>query len=118
MGRFTFWSLNRDRQCNPPDNGTTSGTCSSVPQAAWDFAKFSVKFAGATPPTNPPTTPPTTPPGGGSCGTLTQWSATAVYTGGNEVAHNGHKWKAQWWTTNEEPGTTGQWGVWVDEGAC
>ncbi|WNI14596.1 carbohydrate-binding protein [Actinacidiphila sp. ITFR-21] len=119
MGRFTFWSLNRDRQCNPPDNGTTSGTCSSVAQGAWDFAKYSVRFAGATPPvTTPPTTePPTTPPGG-NCGTLTQWTASAVYVGGNEVAHNGHKWLAKWWTTNEEPGTTGQWGVWQDEGAC
>ncbi|WP_239074899.1 chitinase [Streptomyces sp. SID10853] len=49
MDRFTFWSLNRDRQCSPPDNGTTSGTCSSVPQADWEFAKYSVTFAGTTP---------------------------------------------------------------------
>ncbi|MCL2552951.1 MAG: carbohydrate-binding protein [Actinomycetia bacterium] len=119
MGRFTFWSLNRDRQCSPPDNnGATSGTCSSVAQADWDFAKYSVKFAGATPPvTTPPTTPPTTSPGG-SCAGVTDWSASAVYVGGNEVQHNGHKWKAKWWTTNEEPGTTGEWGVWQDEGAC
>ncbi|WP_225849607.1 chitinase [Streptomyces sp. HPF1205] len=119
MGRFTFWSLNRDRQCNPPDNnGTTSGTCSSVPQAAWDFAKFSVRFAGATPPvTPPPTTPPPTSPGG-SCAGVADWSASAVYVGGNEVQWGGHKWKAKWWTTNEEPGTTGEWGVWQDEGPC
>jgi chitinase len=113
MGRFTFWSLNRDRQCNPPDNGTTSGTCSSVPQADWDFAKFSVRFAGVT----PPSTPPTTTPPGGTC-TVAAWSASAIYVGGDEVSHNGHKWKAKWWTTNEEPGTTGEWGVWQDEGAC
>ena len=118
MGRFTFWSLNRDRQCTPPDNnGTTSGVCSSVPQAAWDFAKFSVKFAGATPPVTTPPTTPTTPPGGG-CAGVQQWTSTAIYVNGNEVQHNGHKWKAKWWTTNEEPGTTGQWGVWQDEGAC
>jgi chitinase len=117
LGRYTFWSLNRDRQCTPADNnGATSGTCSSVPQNSWDFAKFSVRFAGATPPTDPPTTPPTTPPGG-SC-TVAEWSASAVYTNGNEVAHKGHKWKAKWWTTNEEPGTTGEWSVWQDEGAC
>ncbi|WP_369374080.1 carbohydrate-binding protein [Streptomyces sp. cg36] len=116
MDRFTFWSLNRDRQCSPPDNnGTTSGTCSSVAQDDWDFAKYSVRFAGVTPPTNPPTTPPTSPPG--SC-QVAAWSATAVYTAGNEVSHAGHKWKAKWWTQNEEPGTTGQWGVWQDEGSC
>jgi chitinase len=117
MGRFTFWSLNRDRQCAVPDNnGTTSGVCSSVPQSAWDFARFSVKFAGATPPvTTPPTTAPTTAPG--TCA-VAEWTASAVYVGGDEVAHKSHKWKAKWWTTNEEPGTTGEWGVWQDEGAC
>ncbi|MFD1050837.1 carbohydrate-binding protein, partial [Kibdelosporangium lantanae] len=41
-----------------------------------------------------------------------------VYTGGQVVAHNGHKWRAKWWTQGEEPGTTGQWGVWEDQGAC
>ncbi|MFC0844617.1 chitinase [Streptomyces noboritoensis] len=116
MDRFTFWSLNRDRQCSPPDNnGTTSGTCSSVAQADWDFAKYAVRFAGTTPPTDPPTTPPTTPPG--SC-SVAAWSSAAIYTSGNEVSHKGHKWKAKWWTRNEEPGTTGEWGVWLDEGAC
>ncbi|MFE3522666.1 chitinase [Streptomyces sp. NPDC059161] len=120
MARFTFWSLNRDRQCSPPDNnGTTSGTCSSVPQASWDFAKYSVRFAGATPPSSPPpsSVPPSSPGGGGAC-TVAAWSAGSVYTQGNEVSHNGHTWKAKWWTQNEEPGTTGEWGVWQDEGAC
>ncbi|KIF73382.1 chitinase [Streptomyces sp. 150FB] len=121
MDRFTFWSLNRDRQCSPPDNGTTSGTCSSVPQTSWDFAKYSVKFAGATPPTapptSPPTSPPTTPPGGGTC-TAAAWSGSAVYTAGNEVSHAGHTWKAKWWTQNEEPSAANTWGAWQDEGAC
>ncbi|MET9476015.1 carbohydrate-binding protein [Streptomyces sp. NBC_00562] len=115
MDRFTFWSLNRDRQCSPPDNnGQTSGTCSSVAQSDWDFAKYSVKFAGVTPPT---TTPPTTPPPSGSC-TVAAWSSSAVYTAGNTVSYGGHTWKAKWWTQNETPGTTGEWGVWQDLGAC
>ncbi len=63
MDRFTFWSLNRDRQCSPVDNGgTTSGTCSSVAQNPWDFAKYSVQFAGVTPPTGTPTPTPTPTP--------------------------------------------------------
>ncbi|MFF0395923.1 carbohydrate-binding protein [Streptomyces sp. NPDC005248] len=115
MDRFTFWSLNRDRQCTPPDNnGQTSGTCSSVAQSDWDFAKYSVKFAGVAPPT---TTPPTTPPPGGSC-TAAAWSSSAVYTADNTVSYGGHTWKAKWWTQNETPGTTGEWGVWQDLGAC
>ncbi|MFF1833441.1 chitinase [Streptomyces sp. NPDC058231] len=115
MDRFTFWSLNRDRQCSPPDNnGQTSGTCSSVAQSDWDFAKYPVKFAGVTPPT---TTPPTTPPPGGNC-SAAAWSGTAVYTAGNTVSYDGHTWQAKWWTQNEKPGTTGEWGAWQDLGAC
>ncbi|WTO33088.1 chitinase [Streptomyces achromogenes] len=115
MDRFTFWSLNRDRQCTPADNGgRTSGTCSSVAQNAWDFAKYSVKFAGVTPPTTTPTpTPtPTTP---ASCEPA--WSATTAYTAGAEVSYGKHNWKAKWWTQNETPGAS-QWGPWQDEGAC
>ncbi|MER7595405.1 carbohydrate-binding protein, partial [Streptomyces hydrogenans] len=44
--------------------------------------------------------------------------AGQVYNAGNEVSHNGRKYKAKWWTQNEAPGTTGDWGVWQDLGAC
>ncbi|MDX6355446.1 MAG: chitinase [Streptomyces sp.] len=70
-----------------------------------------------TPTTTPPTTPTTTPPTSGAC-TLPSWVATAIYVNGNQVSWNGHKWQAKWWTTNEQPGTTGEWGVWTDLGAC
>ncbi|WP_241968152.1 chitinase [Streptomyces sp. ICBB 8177] len=114
MARFTFWSVNRDRQCSPPDNnGQTSGSCSSVPQGAYDFTKYSVEFAGATPPTTPPTSPP---PTSGTC-TAAPYSATAVYTGGDEVSYQGHTWKAKWWTQGEAPSDGGS-GVWEDEGPC
>lgn len=52
-----------------------------------------------------------------SCG-YDSWDATKVYWGGDKVAHNGHQWRAKWWTQNEEPGTTGQYGVWEDLGPC
>ncbi|HEY2058309.1 MAG TPA: chitinase [Amycolatopsis sp.] len=112
LGRFTFWSVNRDRACV----GTTdNGVCSNVQQNDWDFTKFTTQFAGATPPqTGPPTSPPTSP---GTCA-ATEWSKTQVYTNGNTVSHNGHKWTAKWWTQGEEPGTTGPDGVWTDNGTC
>ncbi|MER7466002.1 chitinase C-terminal domain-containing protein [Streptomyces sp. NPDC097981] len=69
-----------------------------------------------TPPATPPTTPPTTPPGG-TCPNPAYVAGT-VYNSGSVVSHKGHNWKAQWWTQNEEPGTTGDWGVWRDQGAC
>ncbi|AKH83592.1 chitinase [Streptomyces sp. CNQ-509] len=46
------------------------------------------------------------------------WNSGAVYTQGNVVSHNGHNWLAKWWTQGETPGTTGQWGVWADQGTC
>jgi chitinase len=112
LGRFTFWSVNRDRACV----GTTdNGVCSNVQQNDWDFTKFTTQFAGATPPqTGPPTSPPTSP---GTCAAV-EWSKTQVYTNGNAVSHNGHKWTAKWWTQGEEPGTTGPDGVWADNGTC
>ncbi|MFC9235364.1 carbohydrate-binding protein [Streptomyces decoyicus] len=114
MARFTNWSVNRDRQCSPPDNnGKTSGTCSSVPQGAYDFTKYSVKFAGAAPPTTPP---PTTPPGNGDC-TAAAYNTGTVYVGGDTVSYNGRTWKAKWWTQGEAPSTGGS-GVWQDLGAC
>ncbi|SDG24625.1 hexosaminidase [Lentzea fradiae] len=46
------------------------------------------------------------------------WERSKVYTGGTVVSHGGHRWTAKWWTQGEEPGTTGQWGVWRDDGVC
>lgn len=44
------------------------------------------------------------------------WDAKKVYVGGDIVSHNGKNWLAGWWTQNEEPGTTGDWGVWRVQG--
>ncbi len=120
LGRFTFWALNRDRQCAPPDdNGSLSGTCSSVPQADWDFTRFDVRFAGATPPAPPSTAPPTStapPAGGGACAGVAAWQATTAYVGGSEVGFGAHEWTSKWWTFGDTPG--GAAGVWTDDGAC
>ncbi|GAB6938209.1 glycosyl hydrolase family 18 protein [Isoptericola variabilis] len=70
-----------------------------------------------TDPTDPPTDPTDPPTEPGDC-SATAWDRTAVYTGGTVVAHEGHEWRAKWWTQGEEPGTTGEWGVWADQGAC
>ncbi|MBB4689329.1 chitinase [Amycolatopsis jiangsuensis] len=110
LGRFTFWSVNRDRPCV----GTTdNGVCSNVAQNDWDFTKFTTKFAGATPPqADPPTSDPTNPPA--TC-SASEWQKSQAYSGGTIVSHNGHRWTAKWWTQGEEPGTTG---VWTDNGSC
>lgn len=40
------------------------------------------------------------------------WSKAKVYVAGEVVTHKGKNWTARWWTQGEEPGTTGEWGVW------
>ncbi len=118
LTRYTYWSVNRDRQCSPPDNnGTTSGTCSSVTQNPWDFTKFTARFGGAVPPTINPTTGGPSPTGG-TC-TAPTWSASTAYTGGAVVSWQGHQYTAKWWTQGEQPDThSGQYDVWKDNGAC
>ncbi|WP_158886858.1 chitinase C-terminal domain-containing protein [Amycolatopsis anabasis] len=70
---------------------------------------------GSQPPTS--TTGPTTTPSAPACDAVA-WDSAKVYNGGETVGHNGHKWQAKWWTQGEEPGSTGEWGVWRDLGAC
>jgi chitinase len=124
LARFTYWSLNRDRQCNPPDNnGSLSGACSSVAQGAWDFTKFTAMFGGATPPPPPPPTTTTAPPtttgggtGGSGCAGVAAWNSQTAYTSGSVASNGGHKWTANQWNFNEVPG--GPSGAWNDNGAC
>ncbi|MCW2503919.1 MAG: hypothetical protein JWO79_2203 [Actinomycetia bacterium] len=63
-----------------------------------------------------PPPPPPPPGGGGSCSAA--WNASAAYTTNTVVSFGGHNWSAKWWTQGEQPGTTGEWGVWKDLGAC
>jgi hypothetical protein len=46
------------------------------------------------------------------------WSASAVYVKDNSVSYQSRNYTAKWWTTNEVPTASGQWGVWADKGAC
>ncbi|GIU23408.1 chitinase ChiA [Shewanella schlegeliana] len=44
------------------------------------------------------------------------WDATKVYLGSETVSHASKSWLAGWWTQGDEPGTTGEWGVWKAQG--
>ncbi|WP_086827331.1 chitinase C-terminal domain-containing protein [Allokutzneria sp. NRRL B-24872] len=69
---------------------------------------------GTTPPPTTTTTTTSKPP---TC-TDAPWERAKSYGGGNTVSHAGQRWRAKWWTQGEEPGTTGQWGVWETLGSC
>lgn len=49
-------------------------------------------------------------------GTYSEWTRSWVYTGGETVVHEGHLWRAKWWTRGQEPGA-GRWSPWQDLGA-
>jgi chitinase len=123
LGRYTFWSVNRDRECNPPsNNGSLSSECSSVTQNAWDFTAYTVAFAKSAPVTQPTGSPtptsgsstPTPTPTSGSCPAA--WSSSSTYVSGNVVSYNGEKWTANQWNYDEVPG--GPSGAWNNNGAC
>jgi chitodextrinase len=44
------------------------------------------------------------------------WDPNAVYDTGDEVSHHGVVYVAQWWTRNQEPGSTAT-GSWMEQGA-
>ncbi|MFK4762626.1 carbohydrate-binding protein [Microbacterium sp. ZW T5_45] len=46
---------------------------------------------------------------------VSTWTRSMVYTGGETVAHDGHVFRAQWWTRNQAPGDPH--GPWEDIGA-
>jgi chitinase len=112
MTRYTFWSVNRDRECDPVDNNdVTSSECSGVAQNPWDFTAYTVAFAQqASVPPPPPTSPPPT-----GC-TAPGWSSSATYTSGDVVSYNGDQWTANQWNENEVPG--GSSGAWNNDGPC
>ncbi|MGK3949560.1 carbohydrate-binding protein [Microbacterium sp. K2] len=48
-------------------------------------------------------------------GDVRAWTTSYVYVGGETVAHDGHTFRAKWWTRNQEPGDAN--GPWEDLGA-
>ncbi len=143
VGRLAFWAVTRDQACG--GNANSLPTCSEISQSPLAFTDAFLQYTGgsggtttggtstAGGTTTGGTTAGTTTGGtttgtttgattggttGGTTCTTAAWSASQVYTGGNTVSWKGHNWKAKWWTQGEEPGTTGEWGVWQDLGPC
>ena len=112
MSRYTFWSVNRDRECNPVDNNDVlSSECSGVAQNPWDFTAFTVAVANDTSPSPTPTPTPT--PGG--C-TAPAWASNGTYVSGDVVSYGGDQWIANQWNYDEVPG--GSSGAWNSDGPC
>lgn len=53
------------------------------------------------------------------CTTTPAWSESTAYQGGSEVKHQNSKYRANWWTQNQNPEThSGQWQEWTLLGVC
>jgi chitinase len=52
------------------------------------------------------------------CTPLTAWDSSKVYNGGDQVQHENSAYKARYWTQNNNPAQSGQWGEWENLGAC
>lgn len=65
-------------------------------------------------PTVTPTKQPVTP--APTCNAI--WSSGTVYAAGQKVAFNGTNYEAKWWTQGDNPGQSGEWGVWKPLGPC
>ncbi|WP_423840554.1 glycosyl hydrolase family 18 protein [Vibrio mytili] len=52
------------------------------------------------------------------CAPLETWDSSKVYTGGAQVEHEGNAYKARYWTQNNNPSQSVQWGEWENLGAC
>ncbi|SDD20218.1 lytic polysaccharide monooxygenase auxiliary activity family 9 protein [Glycomyces harbinensis] len=93
--------------------------------AVWNIADTTNAFyscidvdfggGGSGEPTDPPTT---TDPGTGDGCDAPAWASGSTYNGGDEVVHGSAAYRASWWTQGEEPGTTGEWGVWKQTATC
>jgi chitinase len=135
VGRLAFWAVTRDQQCGGSANSLP--TCSEISQSPLAFTDAFQQYAGGSGGTSGGTTGGSTTGGTTTGGTTTggsttggsttggtgtcttaSWSSSQIYVGGDKVSWKGHTWQAKWWTQGEEPGTTGQWGVWQDLGAC
>jgi chitinase len=128
MSRFTFWSVNRDRECDPVDNNdVTSSDCSGVAQNPWDFTAFTVAFANSTSPSPTPTPTPTPSPSTSpapspsptptpSGCTAATWVDNTAYVSGDVVSYGGDQWTASQWNYDEVPG--GPSGAWNNDGPC
>ncbi|WP_063344924.1 chitinase C-terminal domain-containing protein [Vibrio jasicida] len=52
------------------------------------------------------------------CTPLAAWDSSKVYNGGDQVQHENSAYKARYWTQNNNPAQSGQWGEWENLGAC
>lgn len=108
LGRVSFWSLNRDSQCDSafPDVAVLSDVCSGVAQDRLEFAvAFSTLGADRTPTRVESTVPPRVDDPATS--PYPVWRSRAEYEEGYKVVRRGFVYQARWYTSGVDPAAIG-----------
>lgn len=116
MARFTYWSVNRDRECDPPDKGSTEPDCSSVSQDAWGFTEFTADFGAGDDNSDGDGDGDDGSDGDDTSDCVSDWESDTAYTADDEVSYDGDNWKAVQWNFNQKPDNGSA--VWENEGSC
>lgn len=95
-------------------NGATPNKLSNIGAGSPNLLLYSL-FIGDIPITPTPTSTVPSTPLPEEC-LAPAWSSAQTYNDGDIVSHNDHDWQAS--ISPVEPGTNGQWGVWIDLGIC
>ncbi|KAI0777588.1 glycoside hydrolase superfamily [Trametes elegans] len=133
-----FWDLSTDKVGSDSLVGTTAGVYGSLdqtpnhinfPNSKWDNIRNNMGTSGGSSSTSAGSAPTSTSAGSsptstktptstsaapsptksaGACGTVSAWSATATYTGGQQATYQGDLWTAKWWTSGDKPGGAGK----------
>jgi chitinase len=105
LGRLSFWSLNRDRQCGSAFArvGVNSNTCSGTAQGALAFSHTFSQFNSSavragTPSDAPP--PVVTDP---AKAPYPLWSPTVPYALAYKVVRQGYVYQAKWYNSGQDP---------------
>ncbi|TFK97754.1 glycoside hydrolase superfamily [Pterulicium gracile] len=118
-----FWELSTDKTGSESLVSTTANALGGLdqtknhinyPNSKWDNIRNNMGGGGGTTTTTSGGPGPT----GGSCGGVSAWSASAVYTGGQKASYGGRLWTAKWWTQGETPGAVTSADVWTNSGSC
>ncbi|GGS16907.1 trypsin-like serine protease [Actinokineospora fastidiosa] len=94
--------------------GQGQPTCGQAPAIYMNVPAYKSWIDSVTGGTTPPDDPPDPPEG---CDGVPAWNAETLYSPGDEVSHNGHRWEATWYVRAWEPGNSA-YAYWTDLGAC
>ncbi|RJQ78618.1 S1 family peptidase [Pseudonocardiaceae bacterium YIM PH 21723] len=98
-------------------SGISGGCASGNPQTWFQPVNPALSALGAKLVTGAGTEP-NPEPNPQPCAAATPWNVGTAYQPGDLISHNGHVYKATYWSTGVQPDSPVAWSSWADQGAC